>query len=726
MKDVEELQSRNLVDPLLGYSTLSLFPRTFRDLSKATKSEEQDMETIHGYLKSLFNHEKMTEIYVFVHCQALRSPNKLLEKAKTIVKSSSELLNSEFPFHVAAEEKDEAAAANVKYRPQERRPALGRKRARFSLKPNSSQPFVSVEPSLDIDQLQDPEEYFLAHEKLENAKKELQKQRGDILIDSNQYNPSTTARRRRPGILGKTVSYKHHYSSVLADNDKTFMSSQETFELDLPSPSDYGSHPEVTDQHVATQEREMAGDELLNTIQGKGLVAETENRVNNLLDELLSTNCTDLDGDGALTFLQERLQIKPIDLEKLCLPDLDGIRRNNTKASKEELPKPRKALSDIHNMIKRATSKTYVGNWQVTESSILPRASPTPPKSPFASISLLKRHILQTNPSSDPFSALDIDTSPARHSSPVAGFDKQTPLPHIDSSHLDASNSIPVEVDGKRLSFSGKLQSLMREDDNTTGGNTDSGKLVKEDTPGPHTNPMNGNSSRIDTGAEFRSNGLDGELEENDAGSNMVSGELLKEDSARPFDRSVDKNSSRLDTGMDVRSNGSDGDLEDKVEDMVQEAVASDCADLSIEDQSGPAAGAQQATDEPSETRDICVEQNCETNQEPSRKSLNGQSKPKEPPRNRHKRKELSRRQSLAEAGTLWKSGVRRSTRIRMRPLEYWKGERFLYGRIHQSLTTVIGVKYVSPAKGNGMPSVKVKSYVADEFKELVEQAALH
>ena len=91
-----------------------------------------------------------------------------------------------------------------------------------------------LEPSLDIDKLQDPEEYFLAHEKLESkshlflifldggqitfvygyfslyiyfdwfidAKKELQRQRGGVLMDLNQHNPSTTTRLRRPGILG--------------------------------------------------------------------------------------------------------------------------------------------------------------------------------------------------------------------------------------------------------------------------------------------------------------------------------------------------------------------------------------------------------------------------------------------------------------------------------------------------------------------------------------------
>ncbi|KAF8400744.1 hypothetical protein HHK36_014044 [Tetracentron sinense] len=717
---VNELQSPDLVDPLLGHSTFSLFPRTFKGSKKAANLKENDMETMHTYLKYM----------------ALRSPNKLLEQAKTIVKSSSELLNSEFPFNVASEDKDEAAAAVMsKQHPQERRPALGRKRARFSLKPNSSQPSVSMEASLDIDQLQDPEEYFLAHEKLENAKKELQKQRGHISMDSNQYNPSTTARHRRPGILGyllvfdarKTVSYKHHYSSVLADNDITFVPSEDTF-VEIPSLSNYSSHPAVTVQYVESHGREIAGDELMNAIKGKGSVSVTENRANNLLDELLSTNCTDLDGDGALTFLWERLQIKPIDLEKLCLPDLDGIQRSNIKAAKEELPKPRKALSDIHNTVKRATSKTSVANWQVAESSTSPWASPTPPKSPFASIALLKRRILQTNSSSDPFSVLGFDVSPVIDSSPVAGINKQTVLPQVDTNHLDASNPPPAEVNKKGLIFSGKLQSPMFEEDNITGGIMDSGELVEEDSSCPFDKPMDENSSRLNSVTDFRSNGSDVDLENNTAGSKMVSGEMVKEDSARPLDRVMDDNSSRLVTGMDVMSNGSDGDLEDKIQikDMLQEPVASEQPDLSIEDESGPAAGNQHTMDGPSETTNICTEQNSEKNQDPSRISLNEQSKPKTPPRNRRKRKELSRRQSLAESGTLWKSGVRRSTRIRMRPLEYWKGERFLYGRIHESLATVIGLKYVSPAKGDGGPMVKVKSYVSDEYKDLVEQAALH
>ncbi|GLJ31750.1 hypothetical protein SUGI_0638640 [Cryptomeria japonica] len=96
----------------------------------------------------------------------------------------------------------------------------------------------------------------------------------------------------------------------------------------------------------------------------------------------------------------------------------------------------------------------------------------------------------------------------------------------------------------------------------------------------------------------------------------------------------------------------------------------------------------------------------------------------------KNKKSDYQRRQSLAGAGTLWKSGVRRSTRIRSRPLEFWRGERFLYGRIHNTLATVIGIKYTSPSqeheKRRDGPNFKVKSYVDDQYSHLVEFAASH
>lgn len=39
---------------------------------------------------------------------------------------------------------------------------------------------------------------------------------------------------------------------------------------------------------------------------------------------------------------------------------------------------------------------------------------------------------------------------------------------------------------------------------------------------------------------------------------------------------------------------------------------------------------------------------------------------------------------NLTDAGTSFESGVRRSKRMKTRPLEYWKGERLLYGRVDE------------------------------------------
>lgn len=642
---------------------------------------------------------------------ALRSPTKLLEQAKSILDGGSELLNPNFPSDVASEDNCGPISEKLKENPPERRPALGRKRARFSLKPDSSQPTMVLEPSLDIDKLQDPEEYFLAHEKLENAKKELQRQRGGVLMDLNQYNLSTTARHRRPGILGRSVSYKHHYSSLVSDNDENLMPSPATVEQKIVSPSNYSSQVEMVDPNVALQERELTEtvDPSVESLERELTVSVTqaENKVDEILDELLSGNCQDLDGDGALTFLQERLQIKPIDLDKLCLPELHDIQRNDFKSSGGNWLRHRDSLSDIKTMLEGLSSKTPIKKGQVVESFVHTLASPTPPKSPFASICLLKRHILQSNLTSDPFSVLKVNLSPARNSSTVKSSDKQ-------SDQID---------NGKELSFSAKLKSVILEGDDIAVANKSSHEVVHvitgDSTP-PSEKAVNNDSRRLGVGINSGLSGSHADLDGNIRSNNV--------DDLR-----------RLDADTDVQINRTN-ELEDKVGDVLQEAEPRAHPDQNIEDstleqlnssesqgdQPTPAVVEAHDMDGPSKTGDDDPEQCTEKILEPSGESLNKRSKEKTPPHRERKRKEISGRQSLAGAGTLWSSGVRRSTRIKMRPLEYWKGERFLYGRVHKSLTTVIGVKYVSPAKGDGKPTIKVKSYVSDEYKELVDLAALH
>ncbi|KAA8540434.1 hypothetical protein F0562_024647 [Nyssa sinensis] len=671
-----ESHSSDLVDPLHDHSGLSLFPRTFRDSMNAPKSNDpDDIESIHNYMKSM----------------ALRSPKKLLDQAKVIIDGGSELLNSKFASFVAPENKSEAVVPNGEENLRERRPGLGLKRARFSLKPNSSQPSVSLEPSLDIDRLQDPEQFFLAYEKIENAKKEIQRQTGGITTDLNDYNLPRPARRRRPGILGKSVSYKHLYPSGISENDNSLISSQETLEQDILCPSNYVSQQETTDPNVESQEMELAW--LVNAFKEK-----TENRVNELLDELLSNNWENIDGDGALSLLQERLQIKPIDLEKLCLPDVHDYGRNDFMALGTKLSKPRKALSDVHNLVKDI--KTPVTHKQVAKSPVPPLTSPTPPKSPFASIYLLKKRILKSNLSSDPFSALDVDLSPVRNRSPVEHNDEQT-----DQVNLR-----------KDLTGSEKLKSPVIEKDNiaiANMGSTESSDIDKR--------LIHDNVSRPNTGTDVQSMGSD-EMEEH---VKDMPQEVLS--STQPDINIEDSNGPCTDfQTYEPR------EMEENVEDMLQKTVSSALPDINTEDSTPEKLKSSQSQLDQSSSSaveyhpDIPPEQHIEKSQEHSRMSLNEQSKAKRPPREGRKRKALSRRQSLAEAGTFWETGLRRSSRIKMRPLEYWKGERFLYGRIHESLTTVIGVKYVSPAKGEGKPTLKVKSYVSDEYKELVDLAALH
>ncbi|CAO2208691.1 unnamed protein product [Urochloa humidicola] len=89
----------------------------------------------------------------------------------------------------------------------------------------------------------------------------------------------------------------------------------------------------------------------------------------------------------------------------------------------------------------------------------------------------------------------------------------------------------------------------------------------------------------------------------------------------------------------------------------------------------------------------------------------------------RNRTKQSNQRKSLGDAGLAWQSGVRRSTRIRSRPLEHWLGERFVYGRIHDTMTTVIGIKAYSPGQ-DGKRTLKVKSFVPEQYSDLVAESA--
>ncbi|XP_022714912.1 centromere protein C isoform X2 [Durio zibethinus] len=701
-------------DPLEGYSGLSLFARTFAALPNPPRPyDPDDLQHSHDFLKSM----------------PLQSPNKLIEQAKAIVDSSSELMDLDMP----------RSDAEVMENPRERRPALGRKRPRFSLKPNSSQPSVIIEPSLDIDKLKDPEEFFMAFERAENAKREIKKQIGAVLMDLDQNIQSVAARPRRPGISRRSVKYRHCYSTV--------MSPVESLKEEICSPL-CGSQQEKSDPNVELEE------------EFTGLVTNVENKVNDLLDHLLTSN---YDGDEAVSLLQEHLQIKPIDLEKICLPDLQDIRRIDLKASTENLPKPRNSLSDIQSLMKGTSKRTPK---QQAESSVHHLASPTPPRSPLASISLLKKQMLQSNVLSDPFSTDDIDRSPMRNASPIESISKQSDQVDTEKepslSQNDDRRTLKRQAESSALhlvsptprsplaSMSLQKKQLLQSDPQSGPFSTDN----IDQSPGINAPPIetfSKQSSQVDAEKEPNMSPLlrSPLLEANQTATVNASSEFDRGDFAGLFDKFINDNARRFDSGINVVSSGSQADLENnslsrpeidadgptikpnefggREQDMPQKAVVSPQIQLNVE---GPTVdnldAIQRASDESNPAMDEDRAMDRSSRPAESDQVLHEKGKTKPRPHNEREMKALSRRQSLAGSGTMFDlEGRRRSTRIRSRPLEFWKGERFLYGRIHSSLATVIGIKYESPGKvDGGNPTLKVKSFVSDEYKDMVEQAA--
>ncbi|XP_038896840.1 centromere protein C isoform X1 [Benincasa hispida] len=664
----QEARHSDAIDPLAAYSGINLFSSAFGTLPDPSKPHDlgADLDGIHKHLKSMVS----------------RSPSKLIEQARSILDGNSNLMQSEAATFLVKNEKNEEATVKAEENPQERRPALNRKRARFSLKPDARQPPVNLEPTFDIKQLKDPEEFFLAYERHENAKKEIQKQTGAVLKDLNQQNPSTNTRQRRPGILGRSVRYKHQYSSITTEDDQNVDPSQVTFESGGISPPVMGTetHPSPhiidsnnkTDEDVAFEEEE----------EFVASVTKAENKVNKILDELLSDNCGDLEGDRAINILQECLQIKPFNLEKLCLPDLEAIQTMKLKSSSGNLSK-RSLISVVNQLQRIETLKSK----QDDENLVNPLSPPSSIRSPLASLSALNRRISLSNSSGDPFSAHGIDQSPARD-------------PYLFRLNNNLSDAAGI---AEQSSVS-KLKSLLTKDGGTVANGIKPSKILFEDVDSMSKISSSYVLNVPEVGCETVLSGTHVSMEAKDVSGGSIEVE-------------VNEKLSCLEVQVDDVANMQ---MEDH-EGSASEQPNSSKVDLIKEYPVGIQSQLDQSTA-------ICIENIADG---PSRSSgtdhhYEEQAKPKSRANKQCRGKKISGRQSLAGAGTTWQGGVRRSTRFKTRPLEYWKGERLLYGRVHESLATVIGLKYVSPAKGNGQPIMKVKSLVSNEYKDLVELAALH
>ncbi|KAL8139418.1 hypothetical protein V2J09_005439 [Rumex salicifolius] len=825
---MESARNSVLVDPLSCFSVVSLFPRTFNQLvfdPDPNSRHDDPIETVGAHLDSM----------------ALKNPNRLLEQAKRILDGGLESLNVDNLLNVRGGDTNMSLQRDIENlknasdqgtvgdllggnleKMQSRRPDLGRKKSRFSLQPNSSQSTKGLKSFVDIDKFPDPEEFFSAVEKHENAMNELRRQTGKPLMDLDQNVPHMAEKRRRSGLLRKSASYKHRCSMAPSGDAKTFLSSQETLSQDLcsPTPSDHCLQTEPTGQENAGKERPGDIDE-----------------------ELQSSSDKDDESDEIIGMLQKRF--KPVEINKSCLPELTSVLQSEFSTVGESLQDSQDKMSDLHSIVSNiAKDSTLVYN-NVERRSGHPSTSPRPPKSPHSSLSLLKAHLFQSRQGKDPFSALDMDLSPVgkavscEDTPDLAARDLQKSVKdsmkmqnistvnsmNTESGHTSGDNDAretnlnsPMHESERNVfnndtqdfmgaefisSVNNKGDSMMSDipsdsilqmeldDDIVEHGDSDvNPRLPLHDkesdathnmettedisktlgvysddelhTDLDHANQRN-HSSKL-AAHETESNVVhDKNMHDFDAENLSPSEKTMKDysmDSGIPLNmtlhaeldhdimahntigRVLEDNPSKVSDdaaiSVDEHMELVDGVVEEDVEGHnmkksncnMEQSTLNAVEDLG-EDRHFSGANDDLDHDRPSSS---LVRPLKKTQKASSKIAERNRSKTREPAERRvpaarkHTRecKELSRRKSLAACGTQWEDGLRRSTRIRTRPLEFWKGERQLYGRIHEALVTVVGTKYFSPTKEAGQASLKVKSYVSDEYKEMVEWAALH
>ncbi|XP_047959215.1 centromere protein C-like isoform X2 [Salvia hispanica] len=682
------------IDPLSGLSGLSLFPRTIMASAEAPlPSDSMDLGFIHNFMKSL---------------KELRSPEKLMSEAKRIVDGGADLLSNLSSYAGVGVTNDNAA--KPKDKPQERRPGLGlaRKKASFSLKPSISHPPVNLEPVLDMDSLQDPDAFFDAYERTENAKKEMQKQLGVSVENIGLYKPSNNeCRRRRPGILGKSYNYKHRYSSTPSENDDMWMSSQETVSQDIPSTPKDVLQEKLIDPDPDPNLSDVEEVELAESMK------KTEGGNNAMLEELLSCNDDDLEGEGALNILQDRLKIKTLDMEKLCfLTELTDVGRASVLTSPGSLQKPRRSSVVLDSVLKNLNKKPRMEQEQL-DNPANHLSSPTPPRNPFGSISLLKKKILQPNPLTDPFSPQEIDLCPHPNSSPTNPKDELL-------GQVDFRKDLGHELES-HVKF-GRTESAISDMDS---------QQVLENVGSLPEHSLSENASMQRESGSTKEHASPGQLRDKRVGQADVPKELGMFNEMESNEELNSTNLTFCNLDKHQVNENADG-LAEQFGDENASITSMDANSMQNEEpdnSSGEAMNTNHNESNPS-VDDKEGKGDASTRQQtnPEQHEVHA-AKPK-----RGKRKAGDKRitdahpmrKSIADGGTSFETGVRRSKRVRTRPLEYWKGERFLYERVEDSLK-LIGLKYISPGKGN--ENLKVKPFILSEkveYKELLDLAARH
>ncbi|ESQ35243.1 hypothetical protein EUTSA_v10006918mg [Eutrema salsugineum] len=719
-------------DPLHAYSGLSLFPRTLKCLSYPLPPplyQSVDLHQTHTLLESMpFEIQKEHQ-----------------EQAKAILDDNAELLKQGIGTSVASENTNVGAKMKTIPNKRERRPGYERKREPFTIKPRTSQP-PQNEPSFDPSKYPKPEEYFAAYERFKIAKREWDKQSGTLVTDTHQNKPSR--RPRRPEMPGrKRGSYKHTYTD-------RFLTNLKASEKENPIPSEQNLE-KTTAIHVTTADREV-DDSTVNTAKG----------LNNVLTELLACSPDELEGDAGVKLLLERLHIKPIDKQipsLPVLPDFPDVTRTRLKAAGRSNPSnQRTALSSIQNLLKgingdarRKNSLSSPSNPPEDHFSFPDRQCLLPGDEQSREVDLAKDLNVgfRSSMANDAGKVIN-NACPSNVGTVYVGSDFGS---SVQKSSCESGSDTHSGIHRSPSSPDRNADNCV--DDSITNINSATREVnVNMQTKGNEGDlPMSESEANRNTGRRANDADFSEETEQLDNLAESASREVVRMD---PFTVEEDSipdqqgESSKSPNRAPEQYNAMDGSFEHAEHIQGQHGEENNNTDTACGLQVENAQEVHNSSHK--QTNKRRNRGSCESNMKKRSKTVHDESEgdkkmktsshesggkkqtkiksnkgeeKKQTKKLTRESKLFSRRKSLAGAGLQWEkeSGVRRSTRIKSRPLEYWRGERFLYGRIHESLTTVIGIKTASAKKGENEKRVyKVKSFVADDYKELVDSVALY
>ncbi|KAL6615588.1 hypothetical protein ACP70R_037858 [Stipagrostis hirtigluma subsp. patula] len=663
----------------------------------------------------------------------LKGSAELVEQARLAMDENGDI-QTLYQDHGAKDMDAENGRAN------QRRPGMNRKRSHFVLKPAASKHV----PKADFDELKnisDPVKYFATLAKLQEAMEEVNRLTGVVPIE-NVDDPKP---KRRPGMQRRVSTHTYSFSAGTDIENVIDKPASETgiiTESQFTQEAGHASVPEEIEQSIPSGSKKRA----ISDVSAREDLFDEKENANDLPHDVLAT----------LRNLSDKSEEEAYLLKTLGLKE-----RNTSRGS---------LLGSAVSAVRLLRSNTL----RRSPRRVLAPERPVP-GSLHARISEVEKLLFSSDVPKD--KCADLSEDDESEGSPDTEMCEQHQSPSVKSADnvLDTEPSIPDDVTVAETQAGGSPLSLYRDtevakENDVSSRPTISMEFAMEEDEVPVDHPTldkSNNKREISSSRHLDSSSTEvlfstpgrkdtartlHAAEENIQHQEVVEGEdgVLQDRSSHPLEIPLEDIDPQNQSQMhDERIKKLADGLRDAVS-PTKEKKQKAAPKRRRKQNAAPKGKKKQQSkrdrevpEEPTHPLEISQE-NFDSENQPQNHVLNTEQQavdsnnslpdetkgPKKASRG-NKTRGSDRRESLAglvhaktcSAGLTWQSGVRKSTRIRTRPLQDWLGERFVYGRVHDSLLTVIGVKTLSPDQ-SGKEVLKVKSFVPEEYADLLTNSA--